>query len=38
MRSTVLRTVVVMAAFSLAAGSAFSADRMVIVEHHTATW
>jgi hypothetical protein len=38
MRSTVLRSVVVLAAVSLAAGSAFAADRMVIIEHHTATW
>jgi len=38
MRSSVLRSVVVLAALSLAAGYAFSADRMVIIEHHTATW
>ena len=38
MRASVIRTVVVLAAISFAASGAVGADRMVMVEHFTATW
>ena len=36
--ATVLRTIVTLAAVSLAAGNLIAADRMVVVELFTATW
>lgn len=36
--ASVLRTIVALAAVSLAASGVVAADRTVIVEHFTATW
>ena len=38
MKATVLRTVIVLAAVSLAASSAMGAERMMLNEQFTATW
>lgn len=37
-QSKVLRTLIALAAVSLAASSVIAAERVVVVEHFTATW
>ena len=38
MKNSVVRTVIVLAAVSMAASGVMGADRTVVVEHFTATW
>jgi len=38
MKNSVVRTVIVLAAVSMAASSVIGAERMVVIEHFTATW
>ena len=38
MKNATLRTVIVLAAVSLVAGNSIGAERIVVVDHFTATW
>ena len=38
MKNSVVRTMIVLAAVSMAASGVIGAERMVVIEHFTATW